>query len=145
MAKYEITIKCRTKALKEKIETQITSTFRKNIIMGVLKSSHDSNDIRLDISKTGMFVPMIAYGYEENLHTETEFDKASNFEISIQCHTGFDAETVANLIHDQLVGLDDYINTKILLNRDGKKVFVCFGAECDYYPILVFINEMRLK
>lgn len=127
MAKYEITIRCRNKDLKEEIEKQIVHTLRGNIIKCKIKNI-DGNRIRLDIPQVWLFAPIITFGYEENLHNETESDTASNFEIDIQCDSDDHASMVGSLIHDQFVGLDDYINNKILLNVDGNSVFVCFGG-----------------
>ena len=79
------------------------------------------------------------------LHTETEFNKANNYNIVITCPSTQDAAIVAAYMHMKLVGFDDYINNRIVLTLDSNVVYLCIGAECDVYPKLCVVKSTKAK
>jgi tRNA threonylcarbamoyladenosine modification (KEOPS) complex Pcc1 subunit len=88
----------------------------------------------------GMY-PTISLGQEPGIHTETEFDKANNFVITIDCDSEENAEKVATRIHENFRGNSDYVDSKILLNFDGTSVTIGIGAETDFIPLIKFVAD----
>lgn len=145
--KYFMTVKCRNEELDKKVTAQA-----EQVILNFPMPEGEKKQYSITITKTedgftvaikdySPVIPVIEYRQEDGIHTETEFDKGNNFEITIECDSHEDAAKIGELIHDNLKGLQDYVDSKILLNCDTDKVVLAFGAESDCYPYFLFKEE----
>lgn len=144
-SKYEVYVRCKNKDLKDMVIGQVLQQMNvdnrnKNVKAAMHLLTGEPN-FEFFIKDTSENMPVIMYGYKEDLATEIEFDKANNFEIEIVCKNKSIAAKIGEFIHNQLCGLKDYVDSKILLNCDTEDILVCFGAESNYYPIFLFVQE----
>ncbi len=146
-SKYKVYVKCRNKDLKDMVIGQVLQQMnvdnRNKNVKAAIHLLTDEPNFEFFVSESSYNMPVIMYGYKEDLAIETESDKASNFEIEIVCPNKSIAAKIGEFIHNQLCGLKDYVDSKILLNCDTEDVFVCFGAESNYYPIFLFVQEEK--
>ena len=58
-------------------------------------------------------------------------------EIEIRCRSNKEKMRVSKLIHDQLVGNEDYIHNNIILNHEEDcKVLLVIFTECEEIPTI---------
>ena len=144
--KYEAYVNCRNQELKDLVLPQLlqqaTTDNRNKIIIAGIHLLPEETNFEFFIKDSSRNMPVVMFGFKEGLHTETEFDKASNFDMRIKCPDKSTAAKIGAFIHNQFCGLKDYVDSKILLNCDTEDVVVVFGAESDYYPIFLFVEEI---
>lgn len=58
--------------------------------------------------------------------------------IEITCTSNEEKKIVGDMIHNQLVGLEDYINSNIILNIDEDcKILVVIFDDCKHVPSIL--------
>ena len=138
-----VSVKCINQNLKDLVIQQYLDQVPIVNRKAYIKSSVrllDNNAFEFSVGSVSSQIPVLMYGHKEGLHTTNLPDVGNNYEVTFECHDG-QADKIGKFIHNQLCGLDEYINNLILLNIQDNIVTVLFGAECDYDPIFLFIEE----
>ena len=87
-------------------------------------------------------LPMFMFIKQNNVKNTELFNKKNNFEIRI-ITSDDDREKhyrILEYIHNQLAGIQDYIDNGILLCEESENsIILAIGAETEYFPLLLLI------
>lgn len=102
-------------------------------------------DVRviMEIGKCSKIVPyifMMKFGYSNSTTKKNQFN---HYEITIRHNTLESMIATREQVHDQLVGMDEYIDSGIVLSEDAdkKEIYLLIGAETNWRPRIVFTGE----
>lgn len=143
-SKCKVSVRCKNQELKDMVLGQYldqVSNNRKTFIKSNVKVSGDTNNFKFSVRNVSSQIPVLMYGHKDGLRTEKKTDRSNNFEVVFKCKDETVAKKISKFIHNQFFGLKEYIDNSIVLCVGGDEVIVLFGAECDYYPIFLFIEE----
>lgn len=144
-SKCKVLVRCKNNELKDMVLNQYLNQVpipnRKAFIKSNVKVLGDTNDFKFSLRNISSQIPVLMYGYKEGISTEKKANKSNNFEVVFKCKDETVAKKISKFVHNQFLGLKEYIDNNIVLCTGGDEVIVLFGAECDYYPIFLFIEE----
>lgn len=135
----KIEIKCKDSYLVNLLEKDIKNTILRAPIFSLSKGE-DDNTLIFDICSS-CIVPFITFHRNSLLKITEEKNVSNNFELFITCNDMQSAEIISKLIHEQLRGLQYYIDTDICLSIDNNKIYLIIGSETDIYPSFSFFDK----
>lgn len=152
MANYKINIKCINKILYDRILDEIRgvlinfySNFKDQLELENIITKENKKNLEINIYIKDLdIIPIIKCDREDNIHTSNKFNEDNNFIITIKSDYDNIIELGQN-IHNNLAGIQDYIDSKILLNINDTEIMLVLGAESDYYPIISFYKIIEFK
>ena len=70
-----------------------------------------------------------------------EVSKKDAVQITFKCAKAEMATSIAEKIHDKLSGLEDYVESEVLLNFEGDTVHVAIGENSNKFSFITALGE----
>lgn len=147
MSKYVLRMEFKNVITAHAIYNQIENSIISRDTMNEVEIEYpemDSNDFTVTIKDNSLLTPCMSF--LKMLIEDSEYENIYdyNMDMGIECPNESDAFMVANFIHNQLQGLEDYVNNKIILNFTGNMIRLFIDKDSDYYPFFLFVPETLL-
>ena len=126
---YEIKIKCNNHENYQRVLNKIKFQFEKHFETNSLSEDEENFTINLKLSK----FPFIAFERDNMQMIESN----NNYEVTIKISGDYDILKYGYRIHKQLVALQEYIDSDIVLNYTDSidTIYILISDKCNIVPL----------